>query len=158
MHPLRTARTGAQILALAKEFASGGVVVGGGGLSTTLQADGDVQVCVYGRLEGEDQLDAALEAHFRDVEQRLRPMTQAREVVALLRGTTGSLATATGGITEVVRGFSAGSTSLSSWLPHILTLVLVLLTLMAPRVLWWLMRHRLRQWQRTPQTSVPAAG
>lgn len=150
-HPRRTARTGAEILALAKEFASGGVVVDGPGLRTIVQADGDVQVCVYGRpADNAATSDAALEAHFRDVEKHLHPVTQAREVAALLRGTTGSLAT--GGVAEVTRGFSAGVTGLPFWLPLILTLVLVVLTCLARRVLWWLVRHRLRQWQRTPHT------
>ena len=124
------------------------------GYATTLQADGDLQVRIFQALRASppECQSKAIEAHFAKVADRLRPLAEAAEAAALVRAGLGSLAL-TGGVgIEAVRA-PVELTSIAFWLPHILTLSLALGAALAPRLVWWAVRRRVRRRLRAARTG-----
>jgi hypothetical protein len=155
--PARFAATAARIGALADEFARGGVVVEGHGLSTVLQADGDLQLCLEDafRASPPERQAEALEAHLGAVEARLRPLADAAAAITLARAGLGSLSGLNLAATETARALYGELPSVEFWLPHILTLGFAVGAALAPRLAWWLIRFWLRRRMRQPDAGWP---
>lgn len=145
-HPRHYARLAKRLRSLVEAFAAGGVVVDTGAIQSIAQADGDLQVCLGPDLRKCDEQDQAraLAAHFATLEQRLRPLDQAGEIVTALRGGLVGLGTLSSGGTEVAR-LLADPTAYAVWwlLPHIITLAALFIACFARRLVWWSIRRRI---------------